>query len=207
MSDRDDVLHFPGDADDAALGARVAELYRSLPPRTQAEADRCAAAVLAEAARMPQGWRAAMPRQRWWWGAAAAALLVAVTMRPWRPGAATRDADSAFTSMSQVATAAALRGSITPLAGGDAIRFDVTLPAGTKDVAIVGDFNGWDENATPMLLRSGDGAWTAQVALPPGRHVYAFVVDGARWLVDPMAPQVPDAGFGPANALVVDRAR
>jgi hypothetical protein len=209
MSERNDVLPFPAaDGDDAALGARLAAMYRALPPRSAADAARCTAAVLAEAAKMPSGWRAAMPRQRWWWGAAAAALLVAVTMRPWRPGATARDADSAFTdAAARSAGAAVPRGSITPVAGGEAMRFDLTLPAGAKDVALVGDFNGWDEHATPMLRRNGNGTWTAQVALPPGRYVYAFVVDGGRWLVDPLAPQVPDAGFGPANAVVIDGSR
>jgi hypothetical protein len=37
--------------------------------------------------------------------------------------------------------------------------------------------------------------------------MYAFVVDGKRWMVDPMAPQVPDAGFGAVNAVVVDGPR
>jgi hypothetical protein len=208
MSDHDDdVLRFPAeDADDAALGARLATMYRALPPRPQADADRCVAAVLSEAARQPSGWRRALPRQRWWWGAAAAAMLVAVTMRPWRPGVSARDADSAFTDAA-ARSAVPPKGSITPVPGGEAVRFDITLPAGAKDVALVGDFNGWDENATPMLRRNGDGTWTAQVALSPGRHVYAFVVDGGRWLVDPLAPQVPDAGFGPANAVVVDGSR
>jgi len=36
--------------------------------------------------------------------------------------------------------------------------------------------------------------------------VYAFVIDGTRWLVDPMAPQVPDADLGPANAVIVEGA-
>ncbi len=206
MADRDDVLPLlADDADDPALGARIVALYASLPARSPADAARCAEAVL-QAARA-QGWRAHMPRQRWWWGAAAAAVLVAVTMRPWRPGVATRDADSAFAAAVQNAGATAPQGSVTPVDGGDAVRFDLKLPSGTKDVALVGDFNGWDERANPMLRKNGDGTWSARVALPPGRHVYAFVVNGQQWLVDPMAPQVPDAGFGPANAVVIDGTR
>ena len=90
---------------------------------------------------------------------------------------------------------------------GDAIRFDLTLPNTAREVALVGDFNGWDEHATPMVRRPTDGAWSAQVPLPPGRHVYAFVIDGKKWLVDPLAPQVPGEGYGPANAVVVDGPR
>lgn len=203
MADHDDVLPlFTDDAHDPELAARIAAMYASLPARGQAEAVRCTEAVLVAA--RAQGWRASMPRQRWWWGAAAAAVLVAVTMRPWRPGVSTRDADSAFTTAVQNARASAPQGSITPVDGGEAVRFDLKLPPSTKDVALVGDFNGWDERANPMLRRNGDGTWSARVELPPGRHVYAFVVNGQQWLVDPLAPQVPDAGFGPANAVVID---
>lgn len=203
MADRDDVLPLHADdAHDPVLAARIAAMYVGVPARTAADAARCSEAVL-RAAR-EQGWRAHMPRQRWWWGAAAAAVLVAVTMRPWRPGVSTRDADSAFTAAVQNARAAAPQGSITTVDGGEAVRFDLKLPANTKDVALVGDFNGWDERANPMLRRNGDGTWSARVELPPGRHVYAFVVNGGQWLVDPLAPQVPDAGFGPANAVVID---
>jgi hypothetical protein len=207
MSDHDDVLPFPSeDAEDELLAEHVAATYRAFPPRSLADAARCARAVLEEAAQHT-GWRAALPRPRWWWGATAAAVLVAVTMRPWRPGVVTADSDSAFGQAIEGARSAPPSGSITPVAGGDAVRFDLTLPAGARDVALVGDFNGWDERATPMLRRQGNGTWSAQVELSPGRHVYAFVVDGQKWLVDPLAPQVPDAGFGPANAVVIDAAR
>ena len=57
-----------------------------------------------------------------------------------------------------------------------------------------------------MARRASDGRWSANVPLTPGRHTYAFVVDGTRWLVDPLAPRVPDDGFGPANAVVIEGA-
>jgi hypothetical protein len=207
MSDHDNLLPFPSDEEeDAMLAEHVATSYKSFPARPISDAMRCARAVLAEAASQA-GWRAALPRQRWWWGAAAAAVLVAVTMRPWRPDAVQHDSDAALDSAVNAVRAAQPSGAITPVAGGDVVRFDLTLPAGAQGVALVGDFNGWDERATPMLRRQGKGVWTAQVELPPGRHVYAFVIDGQKWLVDPLAPQVPDAGFGPANAVVIEAPR
>lgn len=210
--DRDGVLRFPegGAALDPALESelrgRFASLYAATPSRGAGEAARVASAVLADVAagaRREDEARSAWPRRRWWWGAAAAALLVAVTMRPWRPGAVARDADSAAVAARVAVELAAPRGSVSAPAGGGVVRFDLRLPGGARDVALVGDFNGWDNDATPMLRRSADGTWSAQVTLPPGRHIYAFVVDGVRWLIDPLAPQIPDAGFGPANALVV----
>jgi len=131
---------------------------------------------------------------------AAAAVLVVMTSRPWRPELARIEADSAFTASRPITEP---RGA-TVEERGDVTRFDLVLPTEAEEVALVGDFNGWDENATPMVRRAGNTTWSARVPLPPGRHIYAFVVDGRRWLVDPLAPQVPDAGYGPTNALIVD---
>ncbi|MES2523559.1 MAG: isoamylase early set domain-containing protein [Gemmatimonadota bacterium] len=220
MSDEPRVLPFPSEEDDdAVLGAHIAAMYRGYPARSQADADRCAREVIARAKAQP-AWRALVPRQRWWWGAAAAAVLVVVTMRPWRPDASD-EAGRVFTSAAREATtppgaaagspggamARSPQGTITSLDGGDTVRFDLRLATEPKDVSLVGDFNGWDESATPMLRRNGDETWSAQISLSPGRHVYAFVVDGQQWLVDPLAPQVPDAGFGPANAVVIEGQR
>jgi 1,4-alpha-glucan branching enzyme len=84
------------------------------------------------------------------------------------------------------------------------VHFEFTLPKGARKVSLVGDFNGWDERATPMIQQQANGTWSARIPLPPGRHDYAFVVDGTRWVVDALAPQAPDAGYGPTNTVVVD---
>jgi 1,4-alpha-glucan branching enzyme len=67
-------------------------------------------------------------------------------------------------------------------------------------VALVGDFNDWDATATP--LRSASGAWSVAVRLVPGRHSYAFVLDGVRWIADPLAPPAPDDDFGSPGSVV-----
>lgn len=138
-------------------------------------------------------------RPRWWWGAAAAAALVLTVTRPWNGPDTQRQADSLF--VASVAPAAPT-GSTYESDG--EVRFNIKLPLNAEAVAIVGDFNDWDETRTPMARKSSDGTWSAQVPLPPGRYTYAFVVDGQEWLVDALAPQVPDVGFGPTNAVVVD---
>ncbi len=189
MSERDGVLPFPSADDDALVAARLASLYGNTRPVERAQIERCARAVLLEASQQsPRSWLAGVRYSRWMWSVAAAAVLIVVTLRG-RP-----------------TTLLEPQGAVTRVDDGQAIRFDLRLPARAKAVAIVGDFNGWDERKTPMLKRSADGTWSARVALLPGRHVYAFVVDGDRWLVDPLAPQVPDSGYGPTNALVVEGA-
>ena len=186
--------------DDAALVARLRSSYAQLPAPDAAQMTRCTTAVLAEAMHTPSRRFGGALRPRWWWGAAAAAVLVVNVMRPWQPEVAVQRADGAFVGASTAPV-------FTTTESDDAIRFDLTLPNAAREVALVGDFNGWDEHATPMIRRRHDGAWSAKVPLPPGRHVYAFVVDGRQWLVDPLAPQVPDDGYGPANAVVVEGPR
>ena len=210
-SDRESARHGPDEpndlnvaafVDDAALVARIRASYAGAPSPEAAQVARCTTAVLAEALRTPTHRFGGALRPRWWWGAAAAALLVVSVMRPWQPEVAVQRADQAFVG---AAPLAAPVGATT--ASGDAVRFDLMLPNAVQEVALVGDFNGWDEHATPMVRRRDDGAWSAKVPLSPGRHVYAFVIDGRRWLVDPLAPQVPDGGYGPANAVIVDGPR
>ncbi len=46
-----------------------------------------------------------------------------------------------------------------------------------KQVSIVGDFNNWNPNATPMI-RQPDGYWIVSLELRHGYHRYAFLVDG-----------------------------
>ena len=52
-------------------------------------------------------------------------------------------------------------------------------------VSLVGDFNRWDPNATPMV-RQPDGRWTASLELTHGYHEYVFLVDGEP-VLDPNA--------------------
>ena len=98
-------------------------------------------------------------------------------------------------------------------ASGDAapthvVRFVLAAPSdsggsGVSRVTLVGDFNGWNAEATPMRWDSAARAWTTVVALPAGRYVYAFVLDGRRWVADPAAPLAPEDGFGASNSVVV----
>src|SRR5215471_11587139 len=64
------------------------------------------------------------------------------------------------------------------------VQFVVVAP-GAERVALVGDFNDWDARLTPMRADRDGRLWTVTVPLTPGRHRYAFLVNGARWLADP----------------------
>jgi hypothetical protein len=82
------------------------------------------------------------------------------------------------------------------------ITFDA---AGAKSVSIVGDFNDWDGTASPLTRFGANGPWTATVKVMPGRHLYAFMVDG-KLVVDPRAPHTRDLDFGgDASVLMVNQ--
>ncbi|MEM8872756.1 MAG: protein kinase [Planctomycetota bacterium] len=74
---------------------------------------------------------------------------------------------------------------------------DVSAWANKPDtVHVAGDFNGWDESATPLTDPNGDDTWSVVVPLEPGMHMYKFVVNGDRWINDPDADPSLDAGDG-----------
>jgi hypothetical protein len=86
------------------------------------------------------------------------------------------------------------------------IRFVLVAPRAST-VSVVGDFNNWDAQATPMTRNSTAGTWSVAIPLPAGRHVYAFVVNGAngttQWVADPTAPLAPEDGLGAPNSVVL----
>lgn len=84
------------------------------------------------------------------------------------------------------------------------IVFEVRLPSrSVSEVALTGDFNGWSTDATPMHRQGSSDLWQTSIALPPGRHVYSFVVDGKEWVIDPLAPRAELDELGPANVIAI----
>ncbi|MBK9302391.1 MAG: hypothetical protein IPM94_00395 [bacterium] len=66
---------------------------------------------------------------------------------------------------------------------------------------LAGEFNGWNPTSDRMEDPDGDGVHTKAMALPPGRYMYKFVVDG-NWLADPAAAESAEDGFGGQNSVV-----
>lgn len=79
----------------------------------------------------------------------------------------------------------------------------VLVASSASTVSLVGSFNGWNATATPLRPTGSPGVWSVSVPLTPGRHVYAFVVDGSELIADPTAPQAPDDDFGSPNSVIV----
>ncbi len=81
------------------------------------------------------------------------------------------------------------------------VRF-VLADAQARTVSLVGDFNAWTKRATPLTAAKA-GVWRTQVALRAGRHEYAFVVDGKRWVADPAADRLADDFNTPSSIVTV----
>jgi chromosome partitioning protein len=70
-----------------------------------------------------------------------------------------------------------------------------------QNLAIAGEFNGWNPKAAPMRLNRDAGVFECVVKLPPGRHAYRLVVDG-RWINDPHNPVTELNPFNEPNSIV-----
>ena len=91
--------------------------------------------------------------------------------------------------------------------GADTVMTFVFVTHDASKVSLVGDFNQWSADATPMTRIANSNAWTVTVPLAAGRHLYSFYAvgaDGEKWLADPNAPSSND-GFGRANSVVLVR--
>jgi Carbohydrate-binding module 48 (Isoamylase N-terminal domain) len=104
-----------------------------------------------------------------------------------------------------VGIAAALCGAVgieqlTARQSADKVRFAVSAPS-AKQVSLVGDFDGWNPSAVPMRRGSSD-VWIVDVRLQPGRHVFAFSIDGAL-RADAAAPRAVEDDFGVPGSVIV----
>ena len=84
----------------------------------------------------------------------------------------------------------------------EVVHFAILAP-GAETVALVGDFNGWNTNATLLQPSRANGLWTVTLPLDSGAYQYAFVIDGTTWVADPTsAIQVKDE-FGVGNSVLI----
>jgi hypothetical protein len=80
------------------------------------------------------------------------------------------------------------------------VRF-VFVDSGAASVALVGDFNQWTRGTTELERSGAPGVWAVSVALTPGRHEYAFIVNGSQWVADPLAVKSSD-DFGTESSVI-----
>jgi hypothetical protein len=74
-----------------------------------------------------------------------------------------------------------------------------------RNVAVTGDFNGWDPKGVPLSPAGKPGLWETNLRLKPGAYSYNFIVDGNMLIPDPNAlNQTPD-GYGGTNSIMLVR--
>ena len=80
------------------------------------------------------------------------------------------------------------------------VRFVFVDPGATR-VELVGDFNEWAKGSTELTRSGAPGVWAVSVPLSPGRHEYAFIINGSRWVADPLAVKSSD-DFGTESSVI-----
>ena len=140
---------------------------------------------------------------------AAAALALALFLGPLGPGSGESGGPPPGPAGGGPVVATATPASTgSPATAGEAagaeevlVRF-VFADGSAESVAVAGDFSHWEP--IPLRRRDSDGGalWTAVVAVPRGEHRYMFVLDGERWVTDPLATAARDDGFGNRNAIL-----
>jgi hypothetical protein len=185
---------------DAAFVDRVAAPLRAAERVDSTFGERVMSAVRADVRERTAAARGTPTLQpRGWWrrswtlrltpvtALAAAAAIAVLALLGVRAGIAHRDRSSALAS--------------APTDTVYVVRFVLVAPD-ARNVSIVGDFNHWNRATTALAPSGNDGVWTASVALPPGRHEYAFIVDGEHWMPDPLASVTIHDDFGTASSIV-----
>lgn len=70
-------------------------------------------------------------------------------------------------------------------------------------VHLVGEFNEWGPDATPMR-RQKDGSFSTTLDLSPGReYQFRYLIDGEIWISDPEADKYAFSPFGDCDNSVV----
>jgi hypothetical protein len=77
-----------------------------------------------------------------------------------------------------------------------------TVPA-AESVVVVGDFNDWNKEATPMT-RQKNGDFAVVVELPAGsEYRFRYCIDRELWVNDPHADHYEPNSFGGEDSVVV----
>jgi len=75
--------------------------------------------------------------------------------------------------------------------------------ASARDVHLVGDFNSWDTQATPMK-KQRDGSFSVILDLEPGHeYQYRYLIDATKWENDWSADKYVPSAFGDIENSVI----
>ncbi len=146
----------------------------------------------------------------WTMRAAAAVAVVALGAAFVRQASTRAGAESVAVASQDIGAAANRIVEVTPVGmtvtpvmatAARPIVFEFDAPD-ARSVQVLGDFNHWSRDVN-LMQRGADGRWRVTTLLPPGRYVYAYLVDGRRFRRDPMRDAVEDHDFGVTGSELV----
>jgi 1,4-alpha-glucan branching enzyme len=92
----------------------------------------------------------------------------------------------------------------SPTSGKLYVTFEYPGASRTSSVHLVGDFNGWNETATPMKRKERGHIWKARIELAKGQeYQFRYLVDGTSWHNDWHADRYVPNIHGSDNSVVV----
>jgi hypothetical protein len=89
----------------------------------------------------------------------------------------------------------------SPFPGHVRVVFELPSCLWADRIYLIGDFNQWDEQSTPMQ-QERDGVWRARVDLPIGnQYQFRYMIDG-QWKTDNHADGFAQGIYGTDNSVV-----
>jgi hypothetical protein len=140
---------------------------------------------------------------RYWWRTERVFRVAPLTGLAIAAGIAGIIAVSGIAIGSRISAHSPLAARAASTAGRDTVqivRFVFVDPRATS-VELVGDFNEWAKGTTELGRSGAPGVWAVSVPLSPGRHEYAFIINGSRWVADPLAVKSSD-DFGTESSVI-----
>jgi len=84
------------------------------------------------------------------------------------------------------------------------VRFTIRAHE-AKQVFLVGSFNGWSKDASPMKMVDGAAVWVIDLPLQEGEYTFMYLIDGIEWMTPPSADDFVTDDFGHLNGVVIVR--
>jgi 1,4-alpha-glucan branching enzyme len=83
------------------------------------------------------------------------------------------------------------------------VTFELPATVWAGQISLVGEFNNWDRELTPMTQDRLDESWRATIDLVAGRRYrFRYLLDGDTWLTDRQADDCAANSTGSYDSVV-----
>lgn len=83
------------------------------------------------------------------------------------------------------------------------VKFELSGEAAAESATVVGDFNDWQEDSTPMKYVRSRNVWSTTVKLDTGRtYEFRYLADGRNWINDDEADGTAPNPFFGVNSVI-----